>query len=158
MYDRELIRAQRDEAVRRMGDLGLGQLCIGDLRRGVTWTSKPAHIFDVQVGAAAPAAETVEFTAARDWLASSDPDALVYHALVCDALFADSSVCRMVHLLFVGSDTLEWSYERPIKQDVPDPGTVFHIYCASYNASDPARSILELISVRSLGGGLVRIS
>lgn len=159
MTDPTLRKQQIAEAVHRMAALGLSNLAADDLRRDVLWVSTPVQLFDIMAGAAAPLsvrdAGIVE--AARTWLYGVDVDALPYHAIVASGEMSDGSVQSFCQLLFVGSDHLEWAYERPLRQKADGPGSVFHIYCAVYNATHPDNSELGLISVLSLAGGLVRL-
>lgn len=159
MTDPTLRKKQIDEAVSRMGAMGLGGLCIDDLRRGHIWESKPHSLFDITVGAAAPLnVGDTDIADASGWLMNIDIDALIYHAVTGVGEFVDGSRYRMVQLLFVSGSPLDWSYERPLCQNTKGPGSVFHIYSAVYNVTRPELSDLGLIAVRSCAGGLVRIA
>lgn len=163
MTDRTFRRQQIDEAVRRMGTLGLGQLCIDDIRTEKVWASRPTHIFDVKLGAASPfdwrGPDAGAVEAARRWLFDLDADIFPYHYIINDALFTSGNTYRMCQVLYVGGDSGKWAYERPLRQDINnDPGTLLHVWCGAWNVTDNQLSDLALVTVRSLGGGLLRLA
>ena len=139
-----LRQQQLNEAVRRMRTLGIHTFAVDDIRRGRMWYSKPVDIFGRTAGASSALVHDVTIEAAIAWVLDEiDCDALIYH-IVTDG--------GTVHILFVGTDPLGWSYERPIRQDGDDAD--YHVLAAVYNVPDPQLSDIRIDAITSRAGGL----